>query len=66
MRYALSGGEDYELLFTAPPGKVKKIRSLKLPLTEIGLITSGKTLSLADNRGRIKPLLPTGYDHFRR
>jgi thiamine-monophosphate kinase len=64
--YALSGGEDYELLFTVPPGKVKKLRSLKLPLTEIGLITSGKTLSLVDHRGRKKPLLPAGYDHFRR
>ncbi len=62
--YALSGGEDYELLFTAPPGKVKKIRSLKLPLTEIGLITSGKTLSLVDSRGRKKTLRPSGYDHF--
>jgi thiamine-monophosphate kinase len=66
VHYALSGGEDYELLFTAPPGKVKKLRSLKLPLTEIGLITAGKTLSLVDNRGRKKPLLPTGYDHFSR
>lgn len=66
VHYALSGGEDYELLFTVPPGKVKKLRSLKLPLTEIGLITSGKTLSLADNRGRKKPLLPSGHDHFRR
>lgn len=64
VHYALSGGEDYELLFTAPPGKVKKLRSLKLPLTEIGLITPGKTLLLVDNRGRKKPLLPTGYDHF--
>ncbi len=66
VHYALSGGEDYELLFTAPPRKVKKLRSLKLPLTEIGLITPGKTLSLVDNRGRRKPLLPTGYDHFGR
>ncbi len=66
VHYALSGGEDYELLFTAPPGKMKKLRSLKLPLTEIGLITSGKTFSLVDNRGRKKPLLPTGYDHFGR
>jgi thiamine-monophosphate kinase len=64
VHYALSGGEDYELLFTAPPGKVKKLRSLKLPLTEIGVITAGKALLLVDNRGRKKPLLPTGYDHF--
>lgn len=65
LQYALSGGEDYELLFTVPPAKVKKLCSLKLPVTEIGSITSGKTLSLADARGRKKPLPPAGYDHFR-
>ena len=64
VHYALSGGEDYELLFTAPPGKVRKLRSLKLPLTEIGVITAGKTLSLVDTKGRKKPLRPSGYDHF--
>jgi thiamine-monophosphate kinase len=66
LQYALSGGEDYELLFTVPPARVKKLRSLKLPLTEIGLITSGKTISRVDIRGRKKQLLPTGYDHFQR
>ncbi len=65
LQYALSGGEDYELLFTVPPARVKKLCSLKLPVTEIGSITSGKTLSLADARGRKKPLPPAGYDHFR-
>jgi thiamine-monophosphate kinase len=64
--YALSGGEDYELLFTVPPGRVKKLRSLKLPLTEIGVITPGKILSQVDGKGRKRPLLPAGYDHFPR
>ena len=66
LQYALSGGEDYELLFTVPPARAKKLRSLKLPLTEIGSITSGKTISLVDTRGRKQPLLPTGYEHFPR
>jgi thiamine-monophosphate kinase len=64
--YALSGGEDYELLFTVPPARVKKLRSLKLPVTEIGSITAGKTVSLVDHRGRKRPLPPSGYDHFRK
>jgi thiamine-monophosphate kinase len=64
LRYALSGGEDYELLFTVSPVKVRKLCSLRLPVTEIGSITSGKTLSLVDPRGRKKPLPPSGYDHF--
>jgi thiamine-monophosphate kinase len=66
VHFALSGGEDYELLFTVPPSKVKKLRSLTLPITEIGLITSGKTVFLVDHKGRKKPLPPSGYDHFRR
>jgi len=41
-RFALSGGEDYELLFTAPPEMRKRILhvalSLKIPITQIGKI----------------------------
>ncbi len=66
MQYALSGGEDYELLFTVPPSRIKKLRALKLPLTEIGLIKRGKGASLVDAEGRRQPFLPSGYDHFRR
>jgi thiamine-monophosphate kinase len=66
LRYALSGGEDYELLFTVSPAKVKKLCSLKLPVTEIGSITSGETVSLVDPQGGKKPLSPSGYEHFRK
>jgi thiamine-monophosphate kinase len=66
LQYALSGGEDYELLFTVPLDRVKKLRSLKLPITEIGTIASGKTALLVDHRGRKMPLPPSGYDHFRK
>ncbi len=65
LQYALSGGEDYELLFTAPPAKVKKLRSLKLPLAEVGSITRGKAIYLAAGAGNRKLLVPSGYDHFR-
>jgi thiamine-monophosphate kinase len=58
---ALHGGEDYELLFTAPPAvKVPKTVA-GVPITRIGVIRRG-------NAGRIKlddfELLPLGYDHF--
>ena len=66
LHYALSGGEDYELLFTVPPAKVKRLLSLKLPLAEVGSITAGKSVSLVNGRGNKMPLLPSGYDHFRR
>jgi len=58
---ALHGGEDYELLFTAPAAvKIPKIMA-GVPITRIGVIRRG-------NPGRIKlddfELLPLGYDHF--
>ncbi len=65
LEYALSGGEDYELLFTASPAKIKKLRSLRLSLFEIGKITRGKDISLSDRAGKRTPLRPRGYDHFR-
>jgi thiamine-monophosphate kinase len=63
--YALSGGEDYELLFTVPPARVKKVRSLDFPVTEIGTIKAGKRLSLVDSFGKRSPLRKSGHDHFR-
>ncbi len=63
MHYALSGGEDYELLFTVPPAKSKKIKFMGLNATEIGVITTGKTIFLIGSDG--KKLFPaSGYDHF--
>jgi len=66
LHYALSGGEDYELLLTVPPGKLNKLQSLHLPVTEIGKITRSKALMLVDHTGRKNTLQPTGYEHFRR
>jgi thiamine-monophosphate kinase len=65
LEYALSGGEDYELLFTASPAKINKLRSLRLSIIEIGKIIRGKDISLIDRTGKRTPLRPRGYDHFR-
>ncbi len=62
--YALSGGEDYELLFTVPASKIRKFLSLGMTATEIGTITSGKKIFIRDGQGEKKPLSPSGYDHF--
>ncbi len=67
---AVAGGEDYELLCTAPPDTVEHLRAAvkraeDLPLTAIGRITpaaEGRRL-LVD--GRATPLNAAGWDHFR-
>lgn len=64
VRYALDGGEDYELLFTVPPEKTKKLRNLGLPATEIGEITRTRKMLMADEQGGTTTLRPTGFNHF--
>ncbi len=64
LHYALSGGEDYELLFTAPPGKIKKLLALGILMTEIGEITQTRKMLIMDGHKKKTLLKPTGYNHF--
>jgi len=66
LHYALSGGEDYELLFTVPLARMKILESLHIPITEIGMITTGYKMFLMNAVGRKTALQPTGYTHFKR
>jgi thiamine-monophosphate kinase len=65
----LSGGDDYELLFTASPGRRAEIEALggelRLPLSRIGTIERGAArLTVRDANGQ--PIAHGGgYDHFR-
>ena len=69
---ALRGGEDYELLFTAPPRAWDAIASeasaIGGPVTAIGeiLLRAGtaSTLEIIDAQGARRPLLPGAFDHF--
>jgi thiamine-monophosphate kinase len=65
---ALSGGEDYELLFTARSSVINKVeRVMSTPVTVIGEITrehSGK-VTLLDRQGRAIDWKERGWDHFR-
>lgn len=63
--YALSGGEDYELLFTAPSTGRERIRRLGITATVIGTIEKKKGMRLRLSSGRVIRLEPSGYDHFR-
>ncbi len=58
---ALHGGEDYELLFTAPARKKIPARISELPVTRIGSIADGPAGRVRMN-GRL--LEPKGFDHF--
>lgn len=57
---AVSGGEDYELLFTAPVG-IEMM--LDFPVFRIGEIVPGDTLVWVDS-GRVLDLDINGYEHF--
>ncbi len=63
----LSGGDDYELLFTAPASLSEDLqqlsRQLSVPLTCIGRVTDKPGLQLCE-QGRCQPVSPAGYDHF--
>ncbi|MEM7221372.1 MAG: thiamine-phosphate kinase [Pseudomonadota bacterium] len=64
----LSGGDDYELLFTASPEQAKAISALAdelaLPLTPIGEIAPGQGLTLLDSNGKSIELDRVGWSHF--
>lgn len=65
---ALHGGEDYELLFTAP-ARVKLLDKIAgIPITMIGKIGARSPGRLAvqiqDKTGRTKTLKPEGWQHF--
>jgi thiamine-monophosphate kinase len=66
-RNALHGGEDYELLFTVPPARTKKLPSqiAGVPITRIGAITKGRAIRLRLPDGHTRPLKPEGWEHFR-
>lgn len=63
---ALHGGEDYELLFTAPPGKRVPTRIAGIPVTSVGRITRNRKIFLVTGEGARKKLTPQGWEHFRR
>jgi thiamine-monophosphate kinase len=64
LRFALHGGEDYELLFTAPPKKRVPSRIAGVAVRPIGLITGGRKVFLLDTKGGRQVMLPQGWEHF--
>jgi len=66
LRFALHGGDDYELLFAAPRNKRVPARIAGVPITLIGHLTRGKKMVLAGQDGSRVALKPQGWEHFKR
>ena len=62
------GGEEYEIVFTIPPKNreiiKKNARLLKVPIIEIGYVTSGKGVFIQENSSYVR-LKDLGWKHFR-
>jgi thiamine-monophosphate kinase len=64
---ALAGGDDYELLFSVPPRRHGRLRTVirqghGIPVTRIGELTSAPAILLKTD-GVTEPL-PSGFTHF--
>ncbi len=64
----VTGGDDYEILFTAPPEAERALFALSgelgLALTRIGRIKPGQGVTLLDGAGRAIAIGQGGYRHF--
>jgi thiamine-monophosphate kinase len=68
LELALTGGEDYELVFTASTECMEKVsRAAPFPVYVIGEIVTDDEhrVQLVDNQGNPVSLLAKGWDHFR-
>lgn len=67
-RYALAGGDDYELCFTAPADRrtdvIDAARSAGTAVTRVGSIDSAAGLRLVDANGAALHLQLSSFDHF--
>lgn len=59
----LNGGDDYELVFTAPPAAAAALADIGERVTRIGCITAEPGLWL-DEGGPLRALAARGFDHF--
>jgi len=64
LTFALHGGDEYELLFTAHPNRRIPKQIAGVAVTRIGEITHGKLMKLATANGKTEILKPGGWEHF--
>jgi thiamine-monophosphate kinase len=67
IQFALSGGDDYELCFTAPPDSRNAVvdlgASVDVEVREIGIVSAGEGLRCL-NEGKPSDIAHSGYRHF--
>ncbi len=70
LELALHGGEDYELLFTAPKRTKIPSQIAGIKITEIGEIKNysdySSAIQILGQNGNVKPLAQHGWEHFRK
>jgi thiamine-monophosphate kinase len=66
LNFALHGGDDYELLFTARAGIRVPSAIAGVAITQIGRITRRKGIILRNQNGKEAPLKPRGWEHFKK
>jgi thiamine-monophosphate kinase len=64
LKFALHGGDNYELLFTARPQAKIPEHIAGVSVTEIGAITRAKRMTLVERTGSLQVLKPLGWEHF--
>jgi thiamine-monophosphate kinase len=68
LEYVLAGGDDYELVFTAPPARRERVqaaaREAATPITRIGVIEPDPGLRLVDAQGHSVQARYGSFDHF--
>lgn len=66
--FALTGGDDYELCFTAAPERAEEVAAvfakLDLRVTRVGRIVAGDGVCVLDGNGAALPMPRTGWEHF--
>jgi thiamine-monophosphate kinase len=68
-RYALAGGDDYELLFSIEPARApamqKACAGAGQQVQEVGCLVDDSGITLVYPDGRESEEIPDGFDHFR-
>jgi thiamine-monophosphate kinase len=68
LEFALSGGDDYELVYTVPKESLVEAYSIAakmgIKLTKIGMVTNGSHVRCLSGKNQDIMFKPKGYKHF--